>query len=420
MGAIVNDALDVAVRHRNATGGVEGRKIEVLLRDAGAEVDNGPRLYSELVEQPDVIGVLWAGALGFDQVIPRIREDGLPVVAVFEDPFSDDQVAPRGQVRSLFQMQLPEAFRHQALAAYAADDRGYTSAGLLYDADLDPDGRTRRLFEQAYDEAGIEVIGVETFSTDDTDFTSQLQRLQAASPQLLYLDGLPVSAAAIVTALEAQGAAYVDTPTTKGPQWHPHIAGSPGALDPSEWTTSAGQAAKVGTLTTGHVGGLTYLPSYSIGSWLREFLGKAPIGGEELAADALASLIEGMKRAGSNDRGRIVEGIESIGATTFASAQFGYAPDRHLAFTPDDAVILTLERLRGPAPTDPAYELGAEWGPEGAFSNAAAQFSQLVRPTIEANRRVLPEVMDTVMDQGYGTQCTTQADGTLSNACKIH
>jgi hypothetical protein len=44
----------------------------------------------------------------------------------------------------------------------------------------------------------------------------------------------------------------------------------------------------------------------------------------------------------------------------------------------------------------------------------------LVRPTIEANRRVLPEVMDTVMDQGYGTQCTTQADGTLSNACKIH
>ncbi len=419
-GTTVSNALDAAVKHLNAGGGLEGRKVEVLLRDSGAELDAGSRLYSELAGQPDLIGLLWCGALGFEQVLPRIREDRMPVVAAFEDPFSADQVVPNGQIPSLFQMQLPEIYRHQALADYAANDRAYASIALLYDAELDAEGRTERLVERVYGDAGLQLRAVETFSTEDTDFTQQLLRLQAVAPHVLYLDGGPQSAADIVMALEAMGAAYVDTPTAKGAGWHPHIFGSPLAVGNSEWAELAGQAAKAGTVSAGNLGGLIYLPSYSIASWLREFLGRDPVGGEELAADALATLLEGMKEAGTADHDRVVEGIQTMGARTFASTQFGYAADRHVAFTPDDTVILTLERLRGPVPTDPPYELGTEWGPAGVFGGEAAAPTQLVRPTLEANQRAHPEVMATVLEEGYGTQCTKLPDGTLSSICKVH
>ncbi len=418
MGSVVNTSLGAAVKHLNASGGVEGRKVEVLLRDAGAEPASGARLYRELVDQREVVGVLWCGALGLDQVLSQMRENELPVVIVFDDPFSRGVLG--GPSSPLFQMEVPSAFVTEALATYAATDRGYTSAALLHDASLDPDGNIEREFEEAFGGAGLEVLSTETFATDDTDYEAQLQRLQVAAPQVLFLDGLPVNAAAIVTALAAMGASYVDTPTTKGLPWHPHIFGSTRALGDSSWADLAGEAAKVGTVTGGRIGGLIYQPSFSIAAWMQEFLGEQPTGGEEQPADALATVLEGVKRAGTSDRRQVVLAIEATRPMAFASTAFAYAPDRHVAVTPDDVVIRTLERLRGPAPTDPPYELGAEWSRGGLFDGTATAASQLVRPTLQSNREIHPEVMAEVLEQGFGTQCTKRPDGTLSAACKIH
>ena len=46
--------------------------------------------------------------------------------------------------------------------------------------------------------------------------------------------------------------------------------------------------------------------------------------------------------------------------------------------------------------------------------------THLVRPTLDANKRAQPSTMDLIMSQGWGTQCTKHADGTLGNECKIH
>jgi hypothetical protein len=50
----------------------------------------------------------------------------------------------------------------------------------------------------------------------------------------------------------------------------------------------------------------------------------------------------------------------------------------------------------------------------------------LVRPTLEANQRAQPEYMETVLAEGWGTQCTkspVDAPGTeveLTGECKVH
>lgn len=423
MGTIVNDSLGASLKHLNSTGGLDGRKVEVLLRDAGAEADAGPRLYGELAGQAGMIGVLWCGALGLAQALPRIRDDGMPVVTVFDDLQSRGLLHPQSSASgtSVFQMQLPSSFLYDTLAAYATGDRQYGSAALIYDAALDPDGVAATQFERSFaGGAGIDIAGVETYATDDTDYGEALQRLATAAPQVLFIDGGADNAAAIVTALAERGAAYVDTPTAKGPEWHPHVFGSPSATGDAGWADLAGEAASSGTISAGAVGGLRYLDRYAVGGWMRTFLGKEPSGGEQLPADALATLLEGLRQAGTTDRGRLVKAIESMGPKRFASVDFSYAADRHVAHTPDDVVILTLERLRGPVPTVPAYQLGSEWGLGGAFANRAATPTQLVRPTLEANRRAHPEVMEEILRANLGTQCTKLADGTLTKECKVH
>ena len=81
-------------------------------------------------------------------------------------------------------------------------------------------------------------------------------------------------------------------------------------------------------------------------------------------------------------------------------------------------IVVTLERKSGPATTDPPYQLGHEWSTD--FARYPAGPTQLVRPTLAGNQRAQPDVMKTVLTQGWGTQCTKNPDGTLSKECKIH
>jgi branched-chain amino acid transport system substrate-binding protein len=423
IGTIVDNSLSAAVQQLNATGGIGGRKVTLVKRDTGVDPANGPKAYTELSADSEVVGILWCAGAGFTQALPSIKRDGMPVVAVFDDLASQKRLYPEGQEagRSVFQLAIPGAESMRVLARYAKQDRGYTSAAMISDTATDPDGNNPANFRTAMDEAGIEIRGMETFSVIDSDYGPQLQRLKAARPQMLWVWGLSSNSAGIITQLAALGSAYVDTPTAKaGGEWHPHVFGSPAGTGDKSWVELAGSAAKPGTVTAWHVGGLLYLPTFAIAGWMRKYVDKDPTGGEESPADGLAVLLEGIKKSGSTDRVKIVEGVETMGNIKFASIEFGFTAERHLSKIPDDLIVVTMERGgTGPVATQPPYQVGREWR-EGVFSRTPAGPTHLVRPTLEANRRAHPEVIETVLKEGYGTQCTKHPDGTLSSECKIH
>lgn len=416
IGRIVNNSLDAAVAQINATGGVDGRKVQVVKRDTGTDPAAGVKAYQAFAGDSSVIGVLWCGGLGLDESRAQIQRDGLPVIAVFNDLWSMHQLFPEGKERSIFQMQMPDRMAFNLLTKYCKQDRGYSKVGLIYDSLLF--SNVKGYFTEATAAAGLSSAGVETYQLNDADFGPQVQRLRGQKGNALMIWGLPGDTAGIVKQIDKVGGSYVDTPTAKGAIWRPQIMGSPGGTGEHTWADLAGSAAQIGTLTAWHVGGLVYLPSFSVGDWMKKYLKKNTTGGEESPADGLFTLTKAVQVAGSTDRQKMVSAIETMGEIKFASVPFSYAADRHLSKTPDDLILVTLERSSGPAKTDPPYALGVEWRDE--FPAGYVGPTHLVRPTLEANRRRHPGVVEELLRLGYGTQCTKQADGTLTNACKIH
>lgn len=428
VGRIVEASLNAAVAQINKGGGVGGRKVEWIKKDAGVDPTAGVKIYNEFASSPDVSAVLWAGAPGLDESREQIRKDGMPIMSFYNDQYSLGRLyegpGTAGE-REIFQFVQPDIWAHEVALRYAKEDRGYRSAAHMYDAILDTNGITKTWFERAAEKVGIKNAGSETFQLVDTEYGQQLQRLRSARPDVVYIDGLSQNTAAIAQSLQALGAEYRDRDAVLGPEWHPHIFGSPGGTGERTWADLAGDAAKSGTITAWHAGGLIYLPEFSIRQWMKEFgIKEFPTGGEELPADGLYTAARAIEDAQCLDREAIIKAVESGGRRKFASVDYEFTETSHLARTIDDLIVVVLEKNATPVSTDPPYALGREF--KDVFPGGYTGPTHLVRPTLEANTRRYPDVMKTVIEQGFGTQCTKNPAGkvgvgvTMTKDCKIH
>ena len=406
VGDVVGRSLRAAQAHISHDRLFPGTRVGYEIVNARAEelTQATARAYAKLVADPAVVGILWCTPVGLKEARAQIRRDGMPVISVFQDLWSEDLIYPRGPERSIFQYIQPDRLAFDVLMEYAQRDRGYRSAGLLYDNTLGD--QPRHNFEQALAAHDMEDAGIEQFQLFTADFGAQLQRLKQRNGDCLFIWGAADTSATIVKGLDALGAAYVDTPTARGSGWHPQLLGWAAGLGEKKWVELAGDAARVGTLTTWNLGGLVAQPTFPIRDWTRRYLGRMPTGGEEAPANCYWALLQAVKRAGSTDRAAMVRALEGL-RTTFAGLEFGFTPDQHLAVTRDEIVTVTMERSSGPVVTDPPYVLGREftdvWIP--AYGEYAGP-THLVRPTLEANRRAFPDAIDRILEEGWGTICT--------------
>jgi hypothetical protein len=427
LGEIVTRSLGASKQHIREENLFPGTTVDYEIVNAPAEqfAEGTQQAYNRLVSDPDVVGVLWCTPYGLVEAMPQIQRDAMPVIAVYADPISAGDLDARGAGRSVFQMLLPDRMSLDALCAYAADDRRYRSAGLIYDSSLNQN--TADWFGEAAADHGLDVSGVEEFSIATGDYGAQLQRLKDAAPECLFVWGLSDNTAQIVEGLADLDASYVDTPTARsGDGWHPQILGYPGGTGEKKWAELAGDAAKVGTITAWYLGGLIGGPQFPIRDWLIDYDGRGASGGEEGAANGWWALLEAVRAAGTTDRQRVADELSGL-RTRFAGLEFELDADSHLSISPDEVCLISLERYDGPAETDPPYALGREW--ETTFLTLSDEYvgpAHLLRPTLEANRRAQPDYMDQLLEEGWGTQCTKQppdalgADVSMTDECKVH
>jgi len=333
-GQAITRGLRVAIDEINADGGVLGRDIELVRRDDESNPGKGVAAARELIFREDVATIFG----GIDSpvslaIVPLINREGVP----FMDPWA----AATGITRNgatpnyAFRVSAMDALVDRKLMDYAQTEHDADKVGLMLINNPWGESNEEGL-KAAAKEMDAEIVGVETFSTDDVDMVSQLTRLREAGAESLILVSNVKPAAQMIKSMDRM-------------EWDVPVV--------SHWGISGGRFRELAGPTAEEV---HFVQTYSfygdldkdgqrvlsaLKSKYDDIEGPgdivAPVGTAN-AYDAMHIVARGIAKAGSTDHEAIRKAMEDL--DTYDGLIKTYAPpftqDDHDALGPDDYIMV--------------------------------------------------------------------------------
>ncbi|MEA3019306.1 MAG: branched-chain amino acid transport system substrate-binding protein, partial [Actinomycetota bacterium] len=164
------NGLDVWVKEINSTGGINGRKVNIVKVDNQFTADGSITACKEITSNKSYMSVLYAGYASESSCLEKA---GVP-----ELNFLADQVDPAWKFQHYAQS-VNIWGRNAASLIQTVLKRGKTKIGVIYLQDLAYGFNAKDAFLGRAKELGLNVVGVEGVNQNQASFVAQLQRLQA-------------------------------------------------------------------------------------------------------------------------------------------------------------------------------------------------------------------------------------------------
>ncbi|NLG68225.1 MAG: ABC transporter substrate-binding protein [Firmicutes bacterium] len=124
---------------------------------------------------------------------PNASRNAVPAADIAESarapmisPWSTNPNTTRGK-RYVFRAAFTDDFQGRVVAAFARQHFNAQRAAVLYDVASEYNKGIAEVFRQTFTELGGQVVAFETYTTGDKDFLSQLTKIRAARPDILFL-----------------------------------------------------------------------------------------------------------------------------------------------------------------------------------------------------------------------------------------
>jgi branched-chain amino acid transport system substrate-binding protein len=177
-------AAEWAVAEINKAGGVNGKKLEMIVLDTQADPQLGIQMTNRLVsvEKVPVFITAWSGVV---KAVAPIANDNR-VVELSVGASSPDVAKLGDYVYTTFPLADIDI---TAVAKYAFATMGKKKAAVVYinnETGIVP----AEVYQKVFKAAGGEIVAVETYDPKATDFTGVLLKVRAANPEIIHLHGL--------------------------------------------------------------------------------------------------------------------------------------------------------------------------------------------------------------------------------------
>ena len=331
----------LAAKEINASGGVGGRPIDLIVHDTQYKMDVTAQVAKQFIEQDQVDAVV--GFTDTDSVLasgPTIQGAGKPfITAGATSPKIPAQVGDL-----MFLACFGDNVQAAAGAEYGFKTFG-KNAYLLLDKGVEYTKLLAGYFKARYTELGGTIVLEDQYDDKATDFSAQIAKVKALpqQPDFLYIAAMPYNVGPVVKQFRDAGFA--------GP-----IIGGDG-YDTPDLISVAGPAAENVFFTTHALmdkdGGTAGIKKF-IAAYNSEYGHDPENAFAALGYDAMYLLADAIKRVGSTDAQAIKQAIEATKSFPGITGAVTFSADAHV---PQKGV--TIIAIKGGK-----FTLGAEVVPE--------------------------------------------------------
>lgn len=228
-GTSMVNGMKLAVKEINDKGGVNGKKINLVVADDKSEPAEAANAMSKLINQdktPVVMGIFTSSnAIAAANVSEAAKVPFLAIGATNPKVTLDEKT---GKVKpNTFRVCFIDPFQGTVGANFVLNELKLKKAVVFVDNSSDYSKGLASFFKQAYTSKGGEIVGEEAYLQKDTDFKAVLTKIKTMNPEVLYVPGYYEEVGKIVKQARELG---MNLPIVGGDGWDsPKLAEIAGA-----------------------------------------------------------------------------------------------------------------------------------------------------------------------------------------------
>jgi branched-chain amino acid transport system substrate-binding protein len=295
-GASTRDGALLAIDEWNAKGGVLGMKIIPVIEDSQCEADPGVNAANKVIDQDQAHYIIGEVCSKSSIPISEVAEEKGVVQISPTSTNSDVTLKADGTTKDfVFRACFIDPFQGTVGATFALQNLQAKTAFIMLDQGNDYVRGLAEAFEEAFTAGGGQVVGKETYTSTDQDFSAILAKVSAANPDMVYLPDY-YNIVNLVTAQAKQ--IGITAPFMGGDGWD---------------SADLDVAAAEGGYYTNHYSPEDQRPI--VQDWIDRYeakYGAVPDALATLAYDAANLLISAIEKAGADDAALVKDAMEAI------------------------------------------------------------------------------------------------------------
>lgn len=195
------EGMKMAADDLNATGGVLGKKIEIVEADNRGDKQEGASVTQKLISRDNVIAIVGDPTTGITKVAAPIAQKAQ--VLLISAGATGPGVVENGDF--IFRNTLLDSVAIPACIDYFANDLKYKKVAIITSDNNDYSVGFSQTFRDAAKGKGITIVADEKVKDGDKDFSGQVTNIKAKKPDVIFFSGYYTEGALIMKEARKQG-----------------------------------------------------------------------------------------------------------------------------------------------------------------------------------------------------------------------
>lgn len=330
LGEPERNSAQMVVDEINRTGGIKGRKLELIAYDTGGDATKAVQLANRLIKNDHVVAIVGPSTTGDTMaVIPVVERAQIPLISCSAGIKITEPVK-----RNVFKTAQNDTLAVARIYQQLKKEKKNKVALLTVSDSFGSSGREQLKSQAA--RYGMQIISDDTYGPKDTDMTAQLTKIRGSQAQAVICWGTNPGPAVVARNAKQLGLAL--------PLYMSHGVSSKKFID------LAGEAAEGVRLPSGKVLVADLLPKSdkqktALLSYVKDYQRHFKAEGDHFgghAWDAVMMLKGAIERGGDTPAG-IRNALEATRGFAGIGGVFNYSPKDHAGLTQDAFVLVEVK-----------------------------------------------------------------------------